>query len=144
MPTALETLEELQDYAYKKDIGIHTEYYQSNCEGCYTIQNGEGMITINRRFINTSDDYCRILAEEIGHAETNTVLPYSDYIDPEFKRWLKRKNEILASRWAIERILPPSRIQEALDDGYRCICAIAEYCGVTEELLEEALIYYGW
>jgi len=48
----------------------------------------------------------------------------------------------LASRYAIAKILPPSKMQDAIDRGHHCANGIAGYCGVTVEFAENAIKYY--
>jgi len=136
--------EKLQDFADSENIRVYPAGCHSLHKGCCHATNDFSAIVINTNVVKTHPDYVCTLAEEIGHIKTGTMLPLCDYVDPKYKNWIKRKNEIHPVRYAINWILPPSRIQEARDDGCYCVCAIAQFCGVTEEFLMEALDYYGW
>jgi len=142
MLAQLTELEKLQDYAYTHHIDVYLKYSDSEHKGTCLVSDTGHAVLINKRVITNDQEEICILAEEIGHIETNTVLPAGDYLNPYYKRYLKRQNEVLASRSAIQRLLPPERVQEAADTGHRSINSIAGYCGVTPELVEEALSYY--
>jgi hypothetical protein len=134
--------EKLIDYAYERNIDTYSEYYTSQAKGsCLTNEYGS-IVVINKRVVNDKTDELCVLAEEIGHIETGAVLPVTDYINPDYKKWLKRKNEILACRWAIVRLIPPNRIQAALNNCCSNDYEIANYCGVTTEFLHSAVEYY--
>ena len=70
------------------------------------------------------------------------MLPVGDYIAPDFKKWLKRKNEIHAHRWAIDKILPYAKITQAIENGCANDWEIAEDCDVMVEFLQKAFEYY--
>jgi len=140
--TNLTALEEMHNHADENNIVVRTSYYESPHKGyCFLLFDG-AVVTLNSFYIQSSADELCILAEEIGHVETGTVLPIGEYICPQYKRWVKRKNEILALRCAIQRLLPPSKIQAAISKGNRGAHGIAKFCGVTEEFAESALRYY--
>lgn len=138
----LTELEKLQDYAYARRISIFLSYRPSECKGfCMRIGAGRG-VTINKCSITSEADELCTLAEELGHIETGTVLPAGDYVDPYYKRYLKRHNENRAHWDAIQRLLPPEKLQDAVDIGHRSVSGIAGYCGVTAEFAEAAILYY--
>jgi len=138
----LTELEKLHDYAYMHKIDIYSTYLKSEHRGCCVVSNGRYAISLNTRVVDTRAEELCTLAEEIGHVEAKAVLPFDDYLCPEYKHWLKRKNEILALRYAIQRLLPPAKIQAAISKGNRGVCGIARFCGVTEEFVVGALRYY--
>ena len=135
-------LEQLEDYAYSQNINIFKSRFLSSKKASCMQDNNYKLIAINMAEIESSDDELCVLAEEVGHIETGTLLPVNTYINPDYKKWLKRKNEILADRWAINEILPPSRIQQSIEDGCVSYSDIACCYDVTVEFVEKALLYY--
>lgn len=90
-----------------------------------------------RNSIETHAKKCCVLAEELGHYYTN----YGDIIDQSDVS--SRKQEKIARKWACEKLLPRESIMLALNEGYTEIWDMAEYLGVDEEFLKDALKYYG-
>jgi len=136
-------LEKLVDYANNNDIEISEEFfYASNHKGCCMVNENSKAIMLNKASIDCHADELCVLAEEVGHIETGTVLPVGDYLRPDYIKWVKRGNEIRAGRWAFTQILPAEKIQAALDDCCSNNYEIAEYCGVTEVFLHKAVEYH--
>lgn len=94
----------------------------------------DGVIWINRSL--PSAKKLAIAAEEIGHHETTA----GDILDQ--RSLLSQRQELQARRWGYRKILPPERIQSAINDGYTAIPDIAEYLDVDEQFLRDALDYY--
>lgn len=93
------------------------------------------VITLNSSIETDAERFC-ILAEEIGHYYTTVgnILNQNDSIN--------RKREKLARGWAYEKIMPLSKLIEACETGVRNRHELAEFLGVTEDFIEEALKYY--
>ena len=135
-------LESLQRYANSRHINIQEDYFESQHKGFSVISPDVCAVAINKRLVTDPVEYLCTLAEEIGLVKTDTVLPVNAYIDPAFLKWLKRKNELRATRYAIRQLVPAWRIRMAIAKGYCTARNIAIFCGVTEELLGKALAYY--
>ena len=136
-------LEELENYAYINDIDVLDRMYKSVRKGsCMSIQ-GQPVILLNgSQILDTADKTC-VLAEEIGHVQTGTLLHCEAYLRPDYAHWLKRKNKLFAQKWAINELLPPERIQDTLDSGYTDEFELAEELNVTVDFLRTAINYYG-
>lgn len=78
-----------------------------------------------------------ILAEELGHYYTSVgnILDQNDINN--------RKQELIARKWAYEKIVPIENIQFAVSDGHTELWDMAEYLDIDEEFLRDALIHYG-
>ncbi|MCL1885634.1 MAG: hypothetical protein FWF98_02565 [Dehalococcoidia bacterium] len=135
-------LESLQHYAHSQHIGLQEDYFESQHKGFSVVSPYTRAVAINKRLVTDSIEYLCTLAEEIGHVRTDTVLPVNAYIDPAFLKWLKLKNEMRATRYAIRQLVPAWRIRMAIAKGYYSTRNIAIFCGITEELLGKALAYY--
>lgn len=135
-------LEMLQDFSYEKGIDVFECYHESKIKGCCMVDNDKKAVLINKANISTSADELGVLAEELGHLETGTVLPCENYLSPEYKKWLKRKNEILAKRWAYEKLNLAEKIKKAIKSGCNYIWEIAEEIGMDADFLNKAINFF--
>lgn len=85
-----------------------------------------------RKDLSDAEKAC-VLAEEIGHYETTV----GNIIDQENVE--NRKQEKKARRWAVDRMLSIEEIFEATEHPCNNLYEVAEFLGVTEEFLLEAL-----
>ena len=88
-----------------------------------------------KKDIPTTEKAC-VLAEELGHHYT-TVGNILDQSKAE-----NRKQERRARLWAYKKMFDLVDLVSAYKHGCRNRYEIAEYLGVTEQFLEEALIVY--
>lgn len=95
----------------------------------------DNIVWINKKLQTVAEKTC-ILAEELGHHHTSV----GDILDQTDVR--NRKQELLARRWAYERLVPLRAIVQAYRLGARNRYELAEYLGVTEDFLEAALKRY--
>lgn len=88
-----------------------------------------------RKDMNTVQKAC-VLAEELGHHETSSgnILDQTSTAN--------RKQEYKARIWAYREMISPDDLFSAFQYGCRNRYEIAEYIGVTEEFLEDALNYF--
>ena len=134
-------LEQLEDFAFNQDVTVLNDVSTSDHKGSTMFANGQAVIFLNSASIANDAEKTCTLAEEIGHVQTGTSLECEAYLQPEYARWLKRRNLILATRWAIQRLLPYEQIQDALDEGNDEF-EIAEELNVSVEFLRLAFEYY--
>ena len=138
----LTLLEELEDYAYENGIDLLSGTSLSTRKGSCMVMEEQSVIYLNEMRIKDAPDRTCVLAEEIGHIQTGTLLTCETYLRPENARCLKRKNERRAKQWSIRRLLPHIRIQKALDSGCRNDYELAEELQVSESFLQTAVNYY--
>lgn len=96
----------------------------------------KGLCKGNR--IGIKKDMCQsekacILAEEIGHFKTS-VGNITDLRNPE-----NRKQEKTARKWAIRKMLSIEDLFLALDNACETLFEVAEFLGVTEKFLLDAI-----
>jgi len=108
---------------YKRDIGA--------LKGLYV----DGNIALSPSIETFSEMAC-VLAEELGHYYT-TVGNILDQSKAE-----NRKQERRARGWAYERLVSLKSLIEASKQGIRNRYELAEYLGVSERFVEEAIEYY--
>lgn len=89
-----------------------------------------------RQDLSTSVEKACVLAEELGHHYTSygNILDQSDASN--------RKQELRARAWAYNKQIGLLGLIRAYEHGCRNRFEIAEYLEVTEEVLEECLVYY--
>lgn len=89
-----------------------------------------------RKDLSTSIEKACVLAEELGHHYTSygNILDQSDTSN--------RKQELRARAWAYNKQIGLLGLIRAYEHGCRNRFEIAEYLEVTEEVLEECLIFY--
>lgn len=89
-----------------------------------------------RQDLSTSVEKACVLAEELGHHYTTygNILDQSDTSN--------RKQELRARAWAYNKQIGLLGLIRAYEHGCRNRFEIAEYLEVTEEVLEECLIFY--
>lgn len=93
------------------------------------------VIAINKN-IDTSAEKTCVLAEELGHYYTSAgnILDQSKIEN--------RKQERRARTWAYQKLVPLDKLVLAYKEGIRTKYELAEFLGVTEKFLAEALKYY--
>lgn len=89
-----------------------------------------------RQDLSTSVEKACVLAEELGHHYTTygNILDQSDTSN--------RKQELRARAWAYNKQIGLLGLIRAYEHGCRNRFEIAAYLEVTEEVLEECLIFY--
>lgn len=123
--------EELLIEAEKQGIEILESDRIGKLKGLYI----DNIIVINPKIETSSEKLC-ILAEEIGH-HYKTIGNILDQTDIN-----NRKQEMLARRWAYEKLVSLNRLINGYKYGCQNRYELAEYLNVTEKFLEEALEYY--
>lgn len=107
----------------------------NNSGGFYIKTSSADIILINRNIINTYEKKC-ILAEELGHYYTS----YGNITDQTDIR--NRKQEMVARRWAVKRLITLENLIDAFNNGVRNKHELAEHLEVTEEFLHIALDHF--
>ena len=128
----LNNLEKLEQDAHDSNVHVYNYYLgEDNFHGIYI----DGNIALNTCLNTTTEKAC-VLAEELGHHETSSgnILDQSSTAN--------RKQEYKARIWAYREMISPDDLFSAFQYGCRNRYEIAEYIGVTEEFLEDALNYF--
>ena len=120
-------LNEADDY----DIYVHEEPMKPKIRGLYS----DEVIWINKVITSTNEKSC-VLAEELGHYHTSS----GNILD--MTKLESRKQENQARSWAHKKLIPLTKIIDAYKEGSSNRYELAEYLGVTEEFLLEAINSY--
>lgn len=89
-----------------------------------------------RQDLSTSVEKACVLAEELGHHYTT----YGNILDQ--SNISNRKQELRARAWAYNKQIGLLGLIRAYEHGCRNRFEIAEFLEVTEEVLEECLVFY--
>lgn len=125
------TYEKLLEEAQQHGVDIYEKPMQPRNKGLYS----DKVIWINKH-IETSIEKACVLAEELGHYHTSA----GDIIDQ--SNLNNRKQEKRAHAWAFEKLVPLEKIVQAHKIKPKNKYELAEFLGVTESFLDEALKRY--
>jgi len=92
-------------------------------------------IAIKKDIDSEAEKAC-VLAEELGHYYTSV----GDILDQ--SKIENRKQERRARAWAYERLVSLKKLIEASNQGIRNRYELAEFLGVSERFIDEAIQYY--
>lgn len=123
--------ETLLDEAEEQGIFTYEDILKPRIKGLY----GDNVICINKTIETNTEKAC-VLAEEIGHYHTST----GDILDQ--SKLANKKQEKRARNWAYKRLVPLPGIVEAYKVGVGNRYELADYLGVTELFIDEAIDRY--
>lgn len=126
------TIEDLYNLA--DDDGIVVEH-QLIGHPALSVEWENGAICIDPSQINSEAEYKDVLAHELGHCETKAF--YHHHSPYETKARMERK----AKKWEILHLVPLEDLREKVEE-HRDIWEIADFFGVPEKLIKEALEFY--
>ncbi len=123
--------ERMRDEAAKLNIHIYEMAMPPATKGLYS----DKVIWINKQIPTEVEKAC-VLAEELGHYHTSSgnILDQSDIRN--------RKQERTARQWAYYCMIPLDKIINAHKARISGRYDLAEYLGVTEHFLQEAIDRY--
>lgn len=123
--------EKLLNEASQHSIDIYEKPMKSKIKGLYS----DRIVWINKN-LSTSVEKACVLAEELGHYHTST----GDILDQ--SKIENRKQEKQARKWAYKKLIPLPKFINAYNKGIDSKFELAEYLGVTEAFLLEAVKKY--
>lgn len=130
-----ERLQSLYDMAEDHDVGV---YYYDLGDGKAVTVTGEGFsaIALNPYALESVRDETECLCHELGHLETGTVhRPHADAATV-------MRSEYRAACWVVQRLIPLDELMEAIGYGCTEVWQLAEYFGVSEDLILDAVKVY--
>lgn len=122
---------ELLGIAEEHDVYVVEKKFKSSAKGLCK----GNRIGINKNVETEAEKTC-ILAEELGHFFTT----YGDIIDQNTVADIKQENR--AREWAFSRLISFEHLFKAFKQGIRNQYELADFLGVTEAFLQEALEHY--
>lgn len=88
--------------------------------------------------LNTTAKKKSALLHEGGHYSTGTTHEVCSPWD------LVAKHEYKADKWAVERALSEEELDEAVAEGHTELWDLADYFGLTEELMRKVVCWYTY
>ena len=76
------------------------------------------------------------LSHELGHCVTGSFYNIHATVDH------RRRHENRADKWAIQKLIPVSALDDAVAEGCTELWELAERFGVTESFMRKAVCYY--
>ncbi|MGL5151134.1 MAG: ImmA/IrrE family metallo-endopeptidase [Clostridium sp.] len=124
------TYEEMLCYAHDKNIEVVEIDFNGSAKG-YQIEN---VIFINKKL--TSQDKRCTLSEELSHCiyKGGNILNLDDIRN--------KKAELLARNNSYCKLIKMNDFIKAFEEGIRNRYELAEFLNVTEEFLDDAIVYY--
>lgn len=124
--------EQLLLEAEREGIEVEERYFNgNNIKGLYM----DNVIALNSSIETQTEKLC-VLAEELGHHYTSV----GNILDQ--TKLENRKQERQARAWAYNRLVGIVGLINAYRHGVRNMHELAEFLGVSEQFLKEALQYY--
>lgn len=124
-------LERLLALADQLRVQVYEENMPERMKGLY----GDNVIWLNKNIETDTEKVC-VLAEEIGHH----LATAGNIIDQNILE--NRRREKKARRWAYDKLVPLTALIEVYQKGIQGQHELAEFLGVTEEFLGQAIQYY--
>ena len=126
----------LYRYAEKRNIEIETFPLPETASMSMEAESGTCYIGMDYSKMEKEADKRVHLSHEIGHCVTGSF--YNRYA----KMDVRQKHENRADKWAIRKLITSQALDEAVADGHTELWDLAEYFGVTEELMRKAVCLY--
>lgn len=127
---------ELYQEAADADIPILVLDIPKTGSMCIQTEDGRCYVGLDHAVLSDGADHRVHLAHELGHCKTGAF----------YNRWavcdVRKKHELRADKWAIQRMIPEDELDLAVADGYTDVTSLAEHFGVTEEFMRKAVCWY--
>lgn len=130
------TIAAVYSYAQRRGHLITDISYQEAVSASVQLSNGQCCIGIDRKRIKTEAEEKTVMLHELGHCERGAFYTRSCPIDN------RTKCEEMADRWAIKKELSYKKLLRAMQSGHTEAYDLADYFGVTEEMIRKAYQYY--
>ena len=126
----------LYRYAEKRNIEIVPFPLPETASMSIEAESGACYIGIDYSKIETEIDERVHLSHELGHCVTGSF--YNRYA----KMDIRQKHENRADKWAIRKLIPVEKLDTAVAEGHTELWDLADYFGVTEDLVRKAVCLY--
>ncbi len=125
-------------YALAESAGIPIIHFPLPQTGSLSIQTEdmECFIGMDEAILLRERDKKVHLAHELGHCMTGSF--YNRYASRDFRG--KRENQ--ADKWAVEHLISPEELDNAVAVGCTDLWSLAEHFSVTEEFMRKVVCWY--
>lgn len=126
-------------FSIAEEAQIPVEYLSMPLNESIAVQDGnKEFIILDKSLVADSVESTVHLAHELGHCMTGSFYCVYSPLD------IRKKHEYRANKWAVEHLISESDLDEAVAKGNTEIWQLAEYFGVTEDLMKKAVCYYTY
>lgn len=129
-------LAKLYQYAEQNNIPVDCFALRKREALSFMEPGGACYIAIDPKKLQGARDEKLKLGHELGHCSTGSF--YNRYA----ARDLRRKHENHADKWAIERLIPVDKLDEAIANGYTEIWMLAEFFDVSIDFMRKTVCWY--
>ena len=131
----MDKLQKLYEIAEQHDIGVY--FYDMGEAEAATVKDGPFCaIALNPRYNRTEQSELEHLSHEIGHIETGT-LHTQGAAEEDILR-----GEYRCTAWVVKHLVPIDELLEVIAHGYTEVWELAEYFGVSEDCILDAVKIY--
>ena len=128
----------LYDIARQQNIEVIQYHVSENGSMSIMAENGSCYIGIDASVQDGGIQERVHLSHELGHCATGSFYSIHTAIDS------RQRHENRADKWAIERLIPVDKLDNAVADGCTELWELAELFGVTEQFMRKAVCYYTY
>lgn len=126
-------------FCIAENAEIPIEYFPLPLNKSIAVQsNDEEFIVLDCSLSKDGVETTSHLAHELGHCMTGSFYKVYSPLD------IRKKHEYRADKWAVQHLISESDLDEAIAKGNTELWQLAEYFGVTEELMKKAVCYYTY
>lgn len=129
---------ELYNEAQKSNIPIILLEIPKTGSMCIQAESGRCYIGMDYGILPDETARRVHLAHELGHCKTGAF----------YNRWatqdIRQKHEHRADKWAIEKVIPVNKLDDAVAEGHTELWDLADYFGVTEDFMRKAVCWYTY
>lgn len=128
------TYKELCEIAEEDDI-LMISGKLHNAPSMAICDDGDCAIIIDYSKIDSNAKLLVCTAHEVGHCETGSF-----YTEKSLE--LRCRMEYRANKWAIKKLAPKDEMERAIKNGHSEVWQLAEYFGITEDMVRFAFWVY--
>lgn len=129
-------IQDLYDIAHEQNIEVIQYPMRENGSMSIMSQNGLCYIGMDESIQDGGVQERVHLSHELGHCITGSFYNIHAAIDS------RQRHENRADKWAIQHLISQDDLDNAVANGLTEIWELAEFFGVTEELMKKAVCYY--
>lgn len=129
-------IQDLYDIAHEQNIEVIQYPMRENGSMSIMTQNGLCYIGMDESIQDGGVQERVHLSHELGHCITGSFYNIHAAIDS------RQRHENRADKWAIQHLISQDDLDNAVANGLTEIWELAEFFGVTEELMKKAVCYY--
>ncbi len=126
----------LRQLAREQNIPIFPYELPETGSMALDLEDGHYCIGLDHHVLETESQERTHLTHELGHCITGSF--YNRYATCD----VRKRHENRADKWAVCKLIPVDELDRAIDHGLTQFWELAEFFGVTEDLVKKAVCWY--